>query len=47
MIPCCLVFGQAAGTAAAMAVAKNTPTASVDTTALRAALIKQGAYLGE
>lgn len=46
MIPCCLVFGQAAGTAAAMAASQNISPASVNTDALRTALQQQGAYLG-
>ena len=47
MIPCCMVFGQAAGTAAAMAVQEQVDPAQVDIRALRQNLRAQGAYLGE
>lgn len=47
MIPCCLVFGQAAGTAAALAVRDDKTPAEVDVTMLREKLKEQGAYLGE
>ena len=42
----CFVMGEAAGTAAAMAVASNGATRDVDVSALQAALTRQGAYLG-
>jgi len=47
MIPCCMAFGQAAGTAAAMAVADGILPSAVDVARLRASLMDQGAYLGE
>lgn len=47
MIPCCMVFGQAAGTAAAMAVKEGTPVADVDVAALREKLLQDGAFLGD
>lgn len=47
MIPCCIAFGQAAGTAAAMAVAQGLKPSEVDSDLLRKDLEKQGAYLGE
>ena len=47
MIPCCMVFGQAAGTAAAMAVKGGMAPADVDVQALLLALKAQGAYLGD
>ena len=47
MIPCCIVFGQAAGVAAAMAVSKDIDPVAVDVDALRVLLTQQGAYLGE
>ena len=47
MIPCCMVFGQAAGTAAAMAVQAGVDPAQVDIHALRQNLKAQGAYLGD
>jgi hypothetical protein len=47
MIPCCMVFGQAAGAAAAMAVSGETSPAQVDVDALIAKLKDQGAYLGD
>lgn len=47
MIPCCMVFGQAAGTAAAMAVREGLAPAQVNVAKLRALLRAQGAYLGE
>ncbi len=42
----CFVMGEAAGTAAAMAVSGNGTTRQVDVPALQAALAAQGAYLG-
>jgi hypothetical protein len=42
----CLVTGQAAGTAAAMAAGRNAPLAGLDTGELQARLAKDGAYLG-
>lgn len=47
MIPCCMVFGQAAGTAAAMAVRENLAPADVSVPELRENLKKQGAYLSD
>lgn len=47
MIPCCLVFGQAAGTAAAHAIKDNKLPAEVDVKKLRETLKEQGAYLGD
>ncbi|MDO4546770.1 MAG: FAD-dependent oxidoreductase [Clostridia bacterium] len=47
MIPCCMAFGQAAGTAAAMAIKEGITPDKVDTSKLRAELVRQGAYLGE
>ena len=47
MIPCCLVFGQAAGTAAAMAASGACDPSRVDAQALRSLLLQQGAYLGQ
>lgn len=47
MIPCCMVFGQAAGAAAAIAVRDGVRPAQVDPGELRTALKDQGAYLGE
>lgn len=47
MIPCCMVFGQAAGTAAAMAVREDIAPAAVDVGALRKSLVSQGAFLGD
>lgn len=47
MIPCCMLFGQAAGTAAALAVEHNVTPSEVNTNELRATLKKQGAYLGD
>ncbi|TFD59675.1 FAD-dependent oxidoreductase [Cryobacterium sp. Hh7] len=42
----CFVMGQAAGTAAALALAGGTSAANVDVSALQAQLVKDGAYLG-
>lgn len=47
MIPCCIVFGQAAGIASTMAVKEGIDPAQVDVEALRAKLLAQGAYLGD
>lgn len=47
MIPCCMVFGQAAGTAAAMALSEQIAPENVDVGALRRTLLEQGAYLGD
>lgn len=45
LIPHCMCFGQAAGTAAALAVKEGTGVRSVDFAALRSELLKQGAIL--
>ena len=45
LIPHCMCFGQAAGTAAAIAVQDGVPVRNVDFTALRTALLKQGVIL--
>ncbi len=42
----CFVMGQAAGTAAALALRRNIPPASVDVSELQARLERDGAYLG-
>ena len=47
MMPSCMAFGQAAGTAAAMAVKANIPARQVPTDALRQTLRQQGAFVGE
>ncbi|OPX45105.1 putative thiazole biosynthetic enzyme [Ruminiclostridium hungatei] len=47
MIPCCIVFGQAAGTAAALAVKEGKLPAAVDVKKLRVTLKEQGAFLGD
>ena len=47
MIPCCMVFGQAAGTAAAMAIKEGKSPANIDVKELRSSLLKQGAFLGD
>ena len=47
MIPCCFVFGQAAGVAAALAVRNGIGPSDVDVQELRAILKGQGAYLGD
>ena len=47
MIPCCMVFGQAAGTAAALAVQKGISPADVNVPELQDNLRGQGAYLGD
>lgn len=46
MIPCCLVFGQAAGTAAAMACQEGLTAADINVDTLRKILLDQGAFLG-
>ncbi len=46
MIPCCIAFGQAAGTAAAMAAESSKKPGDIDTQKLRARLMEQGSYLG-
>jgi hypothetical protein len=43
----CMGIGQAAGTAAAMAVSQNISPAKVDPAGIRVHLIKQGEYLGQ
>ena len=47
MIPCCMVFGQAAGTAAALSLQQQCLPGDVDTKELRKVLHDQGAYLGQ
>lgn len=47
MMPSCMAFGQAAGTAAAMAAAADIPVRKVPTDVLRNALTRQGAFVGE
>ena len=47
MIPCCIVFGQAAGTAAAQAIKGGKLPADIDVKDLRASLKEQGAFLGD
>ncbi len=47
MIPCCMVFGQAAGAAAAIAVHDGVAPGDVSLEKLLAVLRDQGAYLGE
>ncbi len=47
MMPSCMAFGQAAGTAAAMAAAADIPVRRVPVDALRHALTRQGAFVGE
>jgi hypothetical protein len=42
----CFVMGQAAGTAAHLALHDGAPAAGVDVTALQAHLESEGAYLG-
>lgn len=46
MMPCCMAFGQAAGTAAAIAVHANIFPKDIDQQALCRTLQEQGAYLG-
>ena len=45
-MPPCMGMGQAAGTAAALAVKGGCTVRDVDTTVLRETLKKNGAYLG-
>jgi hypothetical protein len=45
MMPCCMVMGQAAGTAAAMAASQGTPPRRLDVAALRETLFAQGVSL--
>jgi hypothetical protein len=47
MLPVCLVVGQAAGTAAALAAAGDSDVHAVDTGVLRRRLVANGAYLPE
>ena len=47
MMPSCMAFGEAAGTAAAMCAAQNIRPKDVDVKALRAQLVKQGAFVGD
>lgn len=47
MIPCCIVFGQAAGTAAAQAVKEEKKPAEIDQKILCKTLKEQGAFLGD
>lgn len=47
MIPCCIIFGQAAGTSAAMAVKQGIAPNEVNVHELREKIKEQGAYLGE
>lgn len=45
MIPCCIVFGQAAGTAAALVSKKEISPADVDVDELQNLLRSQGAFI--
>ncbi len=47
MIPCCIIFGQAAGTAAALAIKEGKLPATVNEKKLCTVLKEQGAYLGD
>ncbi len=47
MIPCCIAFGQAAGTAAAMALQQGKNPADINPEELRQKLREQNVYLGE
>ncbi|MCI9107102.1 MAG: FAD-dependent oxidoreductase [Lachnospiraceae bacterium] len=47
MIPCCIAFGQAAGTAAAMALQQGNNPADINPEELRQKLREQNVYLGE
>ena len=42
-----MIFGQAAGTAAAMAIKEGKSPANIDVKELRSSLLKQGAFLGD
>ena len=46
MMPSCMAFGQAAGTAAALAAAEGIQPRDVDVSRLRAILREQGAFVG-
>ena len=46
MMPSCMAFGQAAGTAAAMCAAQNIAPKDVDVQALRQTLVEQGQFVG-
>ena len=45
VIPCCIATGQAAGTAAAIALASRVPTDRIDVAKLRRTLVEQGAVI--
>lgn len=47
MMPSCMAFGEAAGTAAAMAIKENIAPKNVNTDQLREKLVNQGAYIGD
>lgn len=47
MMPCCMAFGEAAGTAAAIAVKEGVAPKNVDVQNLRKTLRAQGAFVGE
>lgn len=47
MMPSCMAFGEAAGTAAAMAIRQGKAAREVDAQALRQQLRSQGAYVGD
>ena len=47
VMPPAMAMGEAAGTAAALAVADGVPPRRVPVRALQARLVRQGAYLGE
>ena len=47
MMPSCMAFGQAAGTAAAMAAAAGICPRDLDVAALRRTLTAQGAFVGD
>ena len=47
MMPSCMAFGQAAGTAAAMAAAQNIAPKDVDVQILRQTLVAQGQFVGD
>ena len=46
MMPSCMAFGQAAGTAAAMCAAQSIAPKDVDVQALRQTLVAQGQFVG-